>query len=489
MPPASVAGAHVCRLSLTSTYSRFSLRAFANLVAPSTHPAPLRSTGRPSPAALVAGTPRLAVRAMATSPLSLTPPPEDAPRVAVLGGGAAGLACATTLAQAGARVDVFEAGRGVGGRMSTRRGTVIQHVAGDETGAALGESEVELGEFLKGVEWDHGAPYFVAESEEFKRLVAQWQAAGAVAPWTDGGAFGACDVATGTFTPGAVKPEESPDAVRYVGVPRMNSFCAAMGQTPGVEVLTGSKIVSAEKGGPDHAPEWTLEHTTGRDKPNATRGPYAALVLSDRTFQTGTQSLAEKLGLGAFADAMKAVNGRPVFSLLAVVDTGTPGDGSANGAACVGVASSDVLALVTASGTKPGRPAPQRFVPVVAVSTMAFAQGVVDKHGLTVRGSPEHQAMLDETAKSMADEMAKVIAAATGKPAPKIVYQQAHRWGACFPDKAAAPEEKCLSEESMRAYACGDWCVYPSVEGACTSGMAAARKVIAAIGLKPSSAL
>ncbi|MGH6609790.1 MAG: FAD-dependent oxidoreductase, partial [Burkholderiaceae bacterium] len=55
-------------------------------------------------------------------------------RIAVVGGGIAGLACAKQLTARGAKVTVFEQGRRPGGRASTLR--------------------TEFGNF------DHGAPYF-----------------------------------------------------------------------------------------------------------------------------------------------------------------------------------------------------------------------------------------------------------------------------------------------------------------------------------------
>ena len=43
------------------------------------------------------------------------------PHMAVIGGGIAGLSCATVLQQAGLKVSVFDKSRGAAGRMSTRR--------------------------------------------------------------------------------------------------------------------------------------------------------------------------------------------------------------------------------------------------------------------------------------------------------------------------------------------------------------------------------
>lgn len=41
--------------------------------------------------------------------------------VAIIGAGMAGLSCARALVQAGVAVELFDKGRGPGGRMSTRR--------------------------------------------------------------------------------------------------------------------------------------------------------------------------------------------------------------------------------------------------------------------------------------------------------------------------------------------------------------------------------
>ncbi len=62
---------------------------------------------------------------------------------AVIGAGVAGLACAAALCRAGLDVVVFDKGRGIGGRLATRR--------------------------RDGLQWDHGAQYLTAEGEDFAR--------------------------------------------------------------------------------------------------------------------------------------------------------------------------------------------------------------------------------------------------------------------------------------------------------------------------------
>jgi len=81
----------------------------------------------------------------------------EAVRIAVIGAGVAGLACARELARADARVTVFERSRGLGGRMGTRR----------------------FGSFA----FDHGAQFVTARSRGFTRYLEIALRAGVVARW------------------------------------------------------------------------------------------------------------------------------------------------------------------------------------------------------------------------------------------------------------------------------------------------------------------
>jgi predicted NAD/FAD-dependent oxidoreductase len=85
--------------------------------------------------------------------------------ILVIGGGMAGLACATELARSGARVTVLDKGRGPGGRMAARR----VEIAGET------------------VSFDHGAQYFTVRDPVFRAVVAEWEAAGIAARWPAAG--------------------------------------------------------------------------------------------------------------------------------------------------------------------------------------------------------------------------------------------------------------------------------------------------------------
>lgn len=80
--------------------------------------------------------------------------------VVVIGAGIAGLACARRLAAAGVQPVVLDKGRGIGGRVATRR--------------------------AEGLQFDHGAQYVTAHGEGFAAVLRDLAATGAVAPWQDG---------------------------------------------------------------------------------------------------------------------------------------------------------------------------------------------------------------------------------------------------------------------------------------------------------------
>ncbi|MBL8616619.1 MAG: NAD(P)-binding protein [Deltaproteobacteria bacterium] len=80
-----------------------------------------------------------------------------APRVAIVGAGPAGLACARVLRDHGLEVSIFDKGRGPGGRLSTRR--------------------------IEGERFDHGAQFLTTRDPAIGRWFAAWRARGLLQPW------------------------------------------------------------------------------------------------------------------------------------------------------------------------------------------------------------------------------------------------------------------------------------------------------------------
>jgi renalase len=81
-------------------------------------------------------------------------------RVAIIGAGMAGLACARRLADAGVMPVIFDKGRGIGGRLATRR--------------------------VDGLQFDHGAQYVTARDAGFAAVLRGLQAVSAAGAWDDG---------------------------------------------------------------------------------------------------------------------------------------------------------------------------------------------------------------------------------------------------------------------------------------------------------------
>lgn len=97
------------------------------------------------------GLPMSSFQLLSTSPV----------RVAIVGAGIAGAACAASLRDAGLAVTLFDKSRGVGGRMSTRR------------------VQAEGAEF----QFDHGAQHIQARHPRFKAALRRAAQAGVLLPW------------------------------------------------------------------------------------------------------------------------------------------------------------------------------------------------------------------------------------------------------------------------------------------------------------------
>ena len=128
-------------------------------------------------------------------------------KIAIIGAGIAGLTVAQKLQRRGLKVDIFDKGRGVGGRMSSRR-----------------------------TDWgylDHGCQYFTVKDpsfanflQEYGEVVMTWR--GVFARWQDG-----------NFT---LVEEENP---RYVPPVAMNNLCKAIAAELNVKLKT--RIVKLAK--------------------------------------------------------------------------------------------------------------------------------------------------------------------------------------------------------------------------------------------------
>jgi renalase len=124
-------------------------------------------------------------------------------RVAVIGAGMAGLACARRLADAGLAPVVFDKGRGLGGRLATRR--------------------------VDGLQFNHGAQYVTARDAGFAPVLRDLLATAAAGLWqTDEG------------------------AAHWVGVPGMSALARALAL--GLQVRHPVQVTSVHKA----AGQWSV---------------------------------------------------------------------------------------------------------------------------------------------------------------------------------------------------------------------------------------
>ena len=194
-------------------------------------------------------------------------------RVAIVGAGLAGLACASVVARAGHAVTLFDKSRGPGGRCATRRS--------------------DVGPF------DHGAPGFEATTALFRAEVGRWQDAG----WIDT----VVKPAAGT-TPDPAGL--NPTGHRFIGRPSMNALARQLQAAlpSGVLLRPDTAVAGLEwSAGSDGA--WALRLLDGSVHPQ----PCDAVVVAIPAEQ-GAVLLAPDATLSS---ALRSVRSDPCWTLMA----------------------------------------------------------------------------------------------------------------------------------------------------------------------------
>lgn len=166
-------------------------------------------------------------------------------KVAIVGAGIAGLACADRLTACGQQVAIFDKGKRPGGRASTLT--------------------------LEDKAWDFGAQYFTSRSPAFRDTVARWTMAGHVAPW----------------------PQAGDDAL--VGMPGMSAILAA--EAARHDVRFNALVQAIGRVGRS----W---HLIG---PGMTEGPFDAVVIAVPAEQAATLIGLHDLNMAKEAATVRSV--------------------------------------------------------------------------------------------------------------------------------------------------------------------------------------
>lgn len=331
-------------------------------------------------------------------------------RIGLIGAGIAGLTAARGLRDLGHTCVLYDKGRGPGGRLSTRR------------------APTPLGE----MQFDHGAQYITAKSNDFQTVLEDWEQAGAIAPWS---------ARFTTYKDGQAEPVD-PGHTRYVGVPGMNGVVKHLAK--GLEVHWGVRLSGAcrQAVGDKTNAVWTLSFEDGFEAE-----PVDALVLAVPVEQADI--LLEDLAPGFLAGEVRPQSD-PCWTVMAGFDAPvlTGWD-----AARIEARS---LAWAARNTSKPQRGAAEAWV---LQASAAWSRDHLEAEKETI-------------ARALIDDFRNL----TGAPEP--IHLAAHRWR--YSQTGPSGLAPAIYDRDHALGVCGDWRVKGKVEGAYKSGVALAKAIGAA---------
>lgn len=329
-------------------------------------------------------------------------------KIAVIGAGISGLAVARTLTDHGHSITVFEKSRGVGGRMSTRRCD-------------------------DGLTFDHGAQYFTARDERFKRCVDSWIDEGVVSAWPNSENDSSHQVAV--IRDGKIQ-SYSESVARYVGNPTMNAVCKKLAE--GIEIQKATRVGTVTSS--DDSIKLLDEE--GKDL-----GSFDQVVVTAPAEQSADL-------LKTFNDLHRQIEDiemNPCWAVMAAFEERITSDWA--GAFIHG----SFLSWASRNSTKPGRNSETECIVIHA-------------------GPKWTQANWEKPPGDVASEVLEEFWNATQLTRQQPTLLQAHRWRYAIPINKEP--SGCLIDSSQRVVVCGDWLAGGRVEGAYLNGIAAAGRLL-----------
>lgn len=336
----------------------------------------------------------------------------------VVGAGMAGLCAARELVAAGCSVLVLDKGRGVGGRVATRR-----------MGSAV---------------CDHGAQFFTVRGRAFGGIVAEAEAAGAVAEWCRGFA-----------RDGSLGPGGGDGHPRWRGthgmtdLPKQLAAWLAEGTASGrCEIRTAAKVVAVAVA--DDLVSLPLDDGTTLSASGVILTPPAPQAL-ELLAAGGLGASSEQIEASAW-QSLKTVAYDPCFALMLVLDR--PSRVPPPGGIQFDPAAGGPIAWVADNHQKGISPVPALTI---------HADGAFSRRHFGT--TPEEViAILIDHARPWID----------GDPATAVVEKSLQRWKFALPT-TILPEPVVPVSHAPPIACCGDAFAGPRVEGAASSGLAAGR--------------
>lgn len=345
----------------------------------------------------------------ASKPLDASPR-----RIAVIGAGIAGMACARTLMQAGHQVTVFEKNAGAGGRMATH--------------------STEFGGF------DHGTQYFTVRDSRFEKALAT--ASGLVRPWSANTVRILDEL--GRVVASSLPPKEA----HWVATPGMNALVQQWAQpvAAGGQLFLETQVtrLEADKLSPRH---WQLQ-TEGPGTGGRVHSGFDAVILAVPSAQAKALLLSSQQGKPLMA-ALAGVSVAPCWTLMLAfpqaIQPNLPHLGPHWNAAR---STHHRIAWLARESSKPGRSPIERW---------------------TVQASPDwSQRHLEDDAERVKAKLLKAFTEITGiRAQPPLA--EVHRWRQA---QTITPLGKThLWDAKSGIGACGDWCLGHRVEDGFISGL------------------
>lgn len=359
-------------------------------------------------------------------------------RVAIVGAGMAGAACARTLLDAGCEVTVFDKSRGVGGRMATRRASWSADGVSAQTS-----------------HFDHGAPGFEAASPAFRAMLETLQkpnenTSGTATTWRPRLRL-QHQAAEGTQA-------QSEAQTLWVTQPDMPALCRHL--LRGAQIATEHTVTALQA----HAHGWQLQVAEA-----ASSALFDAVIVAIPPPQAAPLIAPHEPG---WASTIGGHAMSPCWTLMAVTSDPMDPPGNAPGWDLMRPAQPP-LSLIIRQDAKPGRPRLKGHALWVAHAQAAWSQAHLE-------GEPDRVKVL----------LQQALEAAVGSP---LRWQHAvvHRWR--YAQAAQAnPEpgslgpaiDPCLWSPQQRLGLCGDHfgpahrLSRSGVEAAWLSGTAVAQQLL-----------
>ena len=341
-------------------------------------------------------------------------------KIAVIGAGVAGIACARTLMQAGHDVTVFEKSRSAGGRMSTRN--------------------TEFGGF------DHGTQYFTVRDARFEKALAT--SGSLVRPWSANTVRILDEL--GRVVASSLPSKEA----HWVAAPGMNALVKHWAQP----LLSAGRLhfetqvsrIEADKLLPIR---WQLQ-TDSEAGTAAVHSGFDAVVMAVPSPQAQALLLSSQIAKTMMVKIAK-VDVAPCWTLmLAFPQAAQPNLAHLGPQWNAARSTHHRIAWLARESSKPGRSAIERW---------------------TVQASPEwSQRHLEDDAPRVTAKLLKAFTEVTGIRA-QATYAQVHRWRYA---QTTRPLGTSHLWDAAGIGACGDWCLGHRVEDGFVSGLEMALAIL-----------